>query len=143
MQRCVVVLAALLLSGAAHAAEKSIVGDWYEEATYGGYRTISIAHFRADGTFVAEFRKCLRPGELDNTDTGHYTYENGHLRMITEARDGFWTMDIEEYRTVSNDGRTWIYDSTAGSAVQKYGHIHFTDVRVTPSSKVPSCDLNS
>ena len=81
----VVFLAALLLSGAAHAAEKPILGDWYEEATYGGYRTISIAHFRADGTFTAEFRKCLQPGELDNTDTGHYTYENGHLRMITEV----------------------------------------------------------
>ena len=139
----VVFLAALLLSGAAHAAEKPILGDWYEEATYGGYRTISIAHFRADGTFTAEFRKCLQPGELDNTDTGHYTYADGHLRMITEARDGFWTLDIEDYQTASNDGRIWVYDSTSGPAVEHYGHIHFKDVRVTPTSKVPSCDLNS
>ncbi|HEY8947505.1 MAG TPA: hypothetical protein VIM56_01330 [Rhizomicrobium sp.] len=139
----VALLAFLVSSGTAHAAEKSIVGDWYEEATYGGYRTISIAHFHADGTFVAEFRKCLQPGELDNTDTGHYTYVNGHLRMITETRDGFWTLDIEDYQTTANDGLTWTYDSTSGSAVDRYGHLHFRDVRVTPTSKVPSCDLNS
>ncbi|HEY2034086.1 MAG TPA: hypothetical protein VGH02_10415 [Rhizomicrobium sp.] len=143
MQRCFVFLAALLLSGPAQAAEKPIVGDWYEEATYGGYRTISIGHFHADGTFTVEFRKCLQPGELDNTDTGHYTYENGHLRMITEARDGFWTLDIEGYQTSSNDGQMWIYKSTSGDAVAKYGPILFKDVRVTPTSKVPTCDLNS
>jgi hypothetical protein len=136
-------LAALLLSVTAHALQQPIVGDWYEEAVYGGYRTISIAHFRADGTFVAEFRKCLQPGEFDNTDTGHYNYENGKLRMITEARDGIWTLDIEDYQTISNDGRIWIYKSTAGPAVEKYGHLLFKDVRVTPSSKVPSCDLSS
>jgi hypothetical protein len=143
MRCCLVLIAALLLSGAAQAAKKSIVGDWYEEATYGGYRHISISHFRADGTFTVEFRKCLNPGEMDNTDTGHYTYESGHLRMITETRDGLWTMDIEDYQTSSNDGRVWIYDSTSGPAVDHYGHIHFKDVHVTPASRVPSCDLSS
>jgi hypothetical protein len=66
-------IASLVTAHAAQAAEPSIVGDWYEEAVYGGYRTISISHFRSDGTFTVEFRKCLVPGELDNTDTGHFT----------------------------------------------------------------------
>lgn len=143
MRRCLLFLAAFMMSGAAQAAEKSIVGDWYEEATYGGYRTISIAHFRADGTFTVEFRKCLRPGELDNTDTGTWTYGGGALRMITQTRDGFWTFDIEDYRTSSNDGQVWVYKSVSGPAVEKYGQIVFKDVRVTPTSKVPTCDLNS
>lgn len=140
---CFALVAGLLISHMAHAADASIVGDWYEEAVYGGYRTISISHFRADGTFTVEFRKCLVPGELDNTDTGHFTYANGKLRMITEARDGFWTLDIEDYETSSNDGQTWIYKSMSGPAVAHYGHIVFKDIRVTPSSKVPSCDLSS
>jgi hypothetical protein len=140
---CFALIAGLLASQGAQAAEASIVGDWFEEAVYGGYRTISISHFRADGTFTVEFRKCLVPGELDNTDTGHWTYANGQLRMITEARDGFWTLDIEDYQTQSNDGTVWVYKSTAGPAVQTYGHIVFKDVRVTPSSKVPTCDLSS
>lgn len=143
MRRCFVFLAALLVSGAAQAAQKSIVGDWYEEATYGGYRTISIAHFRADGTFIVEFRKCLQPGELDSTDTGTWTYSGDALRMITQTRDGFWTFDIEDYQTSSNDGRIWVYKSVSGPAIEKYGRIVFKDVRVTPASKVPSCDLNS
>jgi hypothetical protein len=132
-----------MASHAAQAAEASIVGDWYEEAVYGGYRTISISHFRNDGTFTVEFRKCLVPGELDNTDTGHFAYANGKLRMITEARDGIWTMDIEDYETSSNDGQAWVYKSVSGPAVANYGHIVFKDIRVTPSSKVPSCDLSS
>jgi len=143
MRRCFLVLAALLMSGAVHAAEKSIVGDWYEEAVYGGYRTISIAHFRADGTFTVDFRRCLQPGELDSTDTGTWTYAGGTLRMITETRNGFWTFDMEDYQTSSNDSLVWIYKSTSGSAVEKYGHLVFKDVRVTPASKVPRCDLNS
>lgn len=138
-----ILAAGLLASHAAQAAEQSIIGDWYEEAVYGGYRTISISHFRADGTFTVEFRKCLQPGELDNTDTGHFTYANGKLRMITEARDGIWTLDIEDYETASNDGRAWTYKSVSGPAVERYGHIVFKDIRVTPSSKVPSCDLSS
>ncbi len=140
---CFALIASLVTAHVAQAAEASIVGDWYEEAVYGGYRTISISHFRADGTFTVEFRKCLVPGELDNTDTGHFTYANGKLRMITEARDGIWTMDIEDYETSSNDGRAWVYKSVSGPAVENYGHIVFKDIRVTPSSKVPSCDLSS
>ncbi|HWA31197.1 MAG TPA: hypothetical protein VG867_08860 [Rhizomicrobium sp.] len=136
-------LLALLIPQAALAVQQSIVGDWYEEAEYGGYRTISIGHFRADGTFTVEFRRCLRPGEMDDTDTGSWTYANGDLRMTTQTRDGFWVFDIEDYQTVSNDGRSWIYKSVSGSAVERYGRIVFHDIRVTPDSKVPSCDLTS
>lgn len=143
MRRYFLFLAAFLVSSAAQAAEKSIVGDWYEEATYGGYRTISIAHFRADGTFTVEFRKCLQPGELDSTDAGTWTYTGGALRMITQTRDGFWTFDIEDYQTSSNNSQVWVYKSTSGAAIEKYGQIVFKDVRVTPTSKVPTCDLNS
>ena len=143
MQRCLLFLAAFLMSGAARAAGNSIVGNWYEEATYGGYRTISIAHFHGDGTFTVEFRRCLHPGELDSTDTGTFTYAGGTLRMITQTRNGFWTFDIEDYRTSSNDGQVWVYKSVSGPGVEQYGHLVFRDVRVTPASKVPSCDLNS
>ena len=143
MRAVVLVIVALLIPNVAFAVQQSIVGNWYEEATYGGYRTISIGHFRPDGTFTVEFRKCLRPGEMDDVDTGTWTYGNGNLRMITQVRDGFWVLDIEDYQTISNDGRTWIYKSTSGSAVDRYGHITFHDIRVTPDSKVPGCDLSS
>ena len=139
--RCVIV-AALLIPHAALATQ-SLVGDWYEEAEYGGYRTISIGHFRSDGTFTVEFRKCLRPGQIDNTDTGTWTYTDGNLRMTTQTRDGFWVFDIEDYRTISNDGRSWIYKSVSGPGFEHYGQVTFHDIRVTQDSKVPSCDLNS
>ena len=140
--RLLSVLCACVFS-TAHAAEPSIVGDWAEDENYGGKRTIALGHFHADGTFSVDFRTCLKQGSLDRTDTGHWFYANGKLRMTTETQGGFWTYDIEDYQTLSNNGRLWIYKSVSGEAFQQYGQITFHDVRVTPDSKAPSCDLTS
>ena len=138
-----VLFASAVALSTGHAAEQSIVGDWYEDENYGGQRTIAVGHFKEDGSFSVEFRTCLKQGSLDHTDTGHWTYANGRLRMTTEANNGFWTYEIEDYQTLSNDGHVWIYKSMAGPAFQQYGTVTFHDVRVTPDSKAPSCDLTS
>ncbi len=138
-----VFFAVLLLSGAAHAAESSIVGDWYEDETYDGHRNQALAHFHADGSFTVQFRECYKTGALDRVDTGHYAYSGGMLRMTTETHDGFWVYVIDDYKTLSNDGRKWIYKSVAGLGFQQYGSITFHDIRVTPDSKMPACDLTS
>jgi len=138
-----VTLVSLALLAGAKASEPSIVGDWYEEATYGGGTTLALSHFRGDGTFTVIFRKCLKPAMLESTDTGTWTYVNGRLRMTTQTTNGFWTFDIEDYQTLSNDGKVWVYKSISGSAVQEYGTVTFRDIRVTHDSKMTGCDLTS
>lgn len=133
----------LALATTAQAAETSIVGDWYEEATYGGATTIALSHFRPDGTFSVTFHKCLKPQAIEHVDTGTWTYEGGKLRMITEASNGIWTMDIEDYQTISNNGKVWVYKSIAGDAFQEFGQITFHDLKVTPTSTMSGCDLTS
>lgn len=128
---------------AAQAAETSIIGDWFEDEFYGGQRTIAVAHFVGDGTFSVDFRTCLKPGFLDHTETGHYTYSGGALHMTTETNNGFWTYSIEEYRTISNTGKLWIYKSVAGDNFKAFGEVTFHDVRVGAGSKPPTCDLTS
>jgi hypothetical protein len=135
-------LSSFLLCSMARAAEPSILGDWYEDETYGGRRVIAVGHFHNDGTFSVDFRTCLQHNTtLDHTDTGTYTYAGGKLEMITTARNGFWVYDIEDYQTVSNNGRLWIYKSTSGDAFKDFGQVTFHDVRVTPDSKTPDCAL--
>ena len=143
MRRSFVFLAAFLLSSAAHAAETSIVGDWYEDETYDGRRNQAIAHFRPDGSFTVQFRECWKSGALDRVDTGHYTYSGGLLHMTTETHDAFWVYVLDDYKTLSNDGQKWIYKSVAGTGFQQYGSITFHDIRVTPDSKMPAYDLTS
>jgi hypothetical protein len=136
-------LVSALVVSAAHAATPSIAGDWFEDETYGGQRTIAVGHFKADGNFSVDFRVCLKKGFLDHTETGFWTYSGGKLTMTTQTNKGMWVNDTEEYQTVSNDGHLWIYKSTAGSGFQDYGQVTFRDVRVEPGSKPPTCDLLS
>jgi hypothetical protein len=127
----------------ARAATPSIVGDWFEDETYGGARTIAVGHFKPDGTFSVDFRTCLKKGFLDHTETGLWNYTGGKLEMTTQTNNGFWVYDTEDYQTISNDGHLWIYKSTAGSGFQEYGQVTFRDVRVEPDAKPPGCDLTS
>jgi hypothetical protein len=133
----------LLCASAAQAAETSIVGDWYEEATYGGATTIALSHFHADGTFSVTFHKCAKPQAIEHVDTGTWTYEGGKLRMITQVSNSIWTMDIEDYQTISNNGKVWIYKSTGGDAFSEYGQVMFRDLKVAPASTMSGCDLTS
>jgi hypothetical protein len=143
MRAPVLTLIGALLVSPAHAAAPSIVGDWFEDETYGGQRTIAVGHFKPDGTFTVDFRTCLKKAVIDHTETGTWTYAGGKLEMTTQTNNGFWVYDIEDYQTVSNDGHLWIYKSTYGSGFQEYGQITFRDVRVEPGSKPPDCDLTS
>ena len=136
-------LIGILFASIAHAATPSIVGDWFEDETYGGQRTIAVGHFKPDGSFSVDFRECLKKGFLDHTETGTWTYSGGTLRMTTQTNHGFWVYDIEDYQTLSNDGHLWVYKSTAGTEFHQYGQITFHDVRVEPGSKPPTCDLLS
>jgi hypothetical protein len=63
--------------------------------------------------------------------------------MITQASNGIWTMDIEDYQTISNDGKVWVYKSIAGDAFQEFGQITFRDLKVVPTSTMSGCDLTS
>jgi hypothetical protein len=128
----------------AQAATPSIVGDWFEDETYGGQRTIAVGYFKADGSFSVDFRTCLKKGFLDHTETGFWTYSGGTLQMTTQTNNGMWVSgDTDDYQTVSNDGHLWVYKSTAGPGFQQYGSVTFRDVRVEPGSKPPDCDLMS
>jgi hypothetical protein len=140
----VLYLMSAVVISSAHAATPSIVGDWFEDETYGGERTIAVGHFKADGSFSVDFRTCLKKGFLDHTETGTWSYEDGRLQMMTQTNNGMWvSADIEDYQTISNDGRLWIYKSTAGERFQELGEVKFHDVRVEPGSKPPDCALMS
>lgn len=139
----VLYLASVLLFSVAHAATPSIVGDWFEDETYGGQRTIAVGHFKPDGSFTVDFRTCLKKGFIDHTETGTWTYDGKTLQMLTQTNNGMWVSDVEDYQTVSNNGHLWVYKSTAGSGFQEYGQITFHDVRVEPGSKPPDCALMS
>jgi hypothetical protein len=136
-------LVSLLFLSSAHAATQSIVGDWFEDETYGGQRTIAVGHFKTDGSFSVDFRTCLKKGFIDHTETGTWTYDGGRLQMMTQTNNGMWVSDVEGYQTLSNNGHLWVYKSIAGSGFQDYGQITFRDVRVEPGSKPPDCDLTS
>jgi hypothetical protein len=127
---------------AAIAAEASIVGDWYEEATYGGSRVISVLRIRPDGTFSGAYRRCAANGPIDTVSEGRWTYQNRRLRMTFRSRFGaaeVW----DEYETESNDGRIWVYRGVAGNGFSQYGAVMFRDVKITPDSKLPACDTIS
>ena len=131
---------ALFLVAAAAPAEKSIVGVWYEDLTYGGARVISVWNIKSDGTFTSLYRRCLQKGESDSADFGEWTYANGRLR--TKSLASGWPV-LNEYQTQSNDGHIWVYRGVAGDGFQKYGAVQFRDIRVGPDSKLPTCDLSS
>lgn len=141
--RAAFLLASALAVSSAHAATPSIVGDWLEDETYGGGRTIALGHFKADGSFFVDFRECVTPKPIDHTETGTWTYAGGKLEMTTTLDNSFLSYDVEDYQTVSNNGRLWIYKSTAGPRFERYGPVTFHDERVDPGSKPPSCDLTS
>jgi len=143
MRSPVLYLVGAFLISSAHAATPSIVGDWFEDETYGGQRTIAVGHFKADRSFSVDFRTCLKKGVLDHTETGTWTYAGSKLEMTTQTNNGLWVYDIEDYQTVSYNGHLWVYKSTAGDGFREYGQITFHDVRVEPGSKPPDCDLTS
>jgi hypothetical protein len=135
-------LFALLFVPAALAAEASIVGDWYEEVTYGGSRVISILRIRPDGTYTGVYRRCAEQGPVDSVTEGRWSYQNRRLRMT--SRRPLSVAEIwDEYETESNDGRIWVYRGVAGNGFSQYGAVKFRDVRITPDSKLPACDTIS
>lgn len=137
-------LALSLVVSSAAAATSSIVGDWFEDETYGGGRTIAVGHFKADGSFSVDFRECTKPKPKDHTEAGTWTYANGKLELTTASgAGGFLSYDVEDYQTLSNDGHLWVYKSTAGPLFNIYGPVTFRDERVLPGSKPPGCDLTS
>ena len=97
---------ALLCVPAAMAAEATIVGDWYEEVTYGGSRVISILRIRPDGTYTGVYRRCTEHGPIDSMTEGRWTYQNRKVRMTW--RRPLSVADVwDEYETESLDGRVW------------------------------------
>lgn len=129
----------LFLSASAVFAKDVIVGDWYEDMKQRGMRTISIAHFHADGTFLVEFRKCFPGGVLDTTEAGHWTYTDGKMHLRKEMYNGVPGILFEEtYQTTSNNGRIWDY-----RLISTLVPVSFHDVRVTADSKMPGCDMTS
>ena len=142
MRLAIALYVALTVSASA-AAPPSIAGDWHEDETYSGMRTIALSHFRTDGTFTIEFRECKKDGVFDHTDTGHWAYASGDLRITTETQNGFWIYAVDDYKTMSYDGRLWVYKSVHGPGFDQYGQVTFHDVRVTSTSKMPGCDLTS
>jgi hypothetical protein len=132
---------ALLFAPTALAAEASIVGDWYEEAIYGGSRVISILRIKADGTYTGAYRRCAAEGPVDSVSEGRWTVQGKRVRMTVRSRFGLETWD--EYETVSNDGRVWVYRAVAGNGFNTFGAVTFRDVKITAESRLPTCDTLS
>jgi hypothetical protein len=104
-----------------------------------GIRTISIARFRGNGTFIVEFRRCLPEGVVDSTEAGHWTYADGKMHLKKEVYNGVpGAVFNETYETTSNSGRIWDYRLVSGGMPMS-----FHDVRVTTDSKMPGCDITS
>ena len=135
------ILIALSLVAAAPAAQQSIVGVWYEEAHYGGSRVISVWDIKADGTYHSVYRRCLPQGEQDSVQDGHWTYADGKMRTVSAKPNLSYYTNV--YETVSNDGRVWVYRAISGDGFNEFGPVTFRDIRVTPGSKLPTCDTMS
>ena len=135
-------LGAWLFATALHAAQNSMVGDWFEESTHQGPRIISIATIRPDGTLTARFRRCLPGGALDSAWNGRWTYTNGIMRVSILNAAGA-VVSVDDYKTDSFDGRIWTYRLVKGPGFDRWGEVKFRDVRVTPESRMPECDTLS
>lgn len=141
MRRFAAIVFALSAVAAAPAAQQSIVGVWYEEANYGGSRVISVWDIKADGTYSSVYRRCLDTGEEDSHQEGNWTYTNG--RMHTVSATSSLRYFTNEYQTISNDGRVWVYRAVSGDGYNTYGPVTFRDTRVTPDAKLPTCATTS
>lgn len=133
----ILLFAAGLMAQAAR-ADASIVGYWYEDTKQSNVRTISILHLGPDGRFDAQFRLCTKDGARDTRKYGRWTYEKGMLSLHGEVQDGVIVAFEELYRTIKIDEHIWDYHGIVGGPPTD-----FHDVRVTPDSKMPSCDLTS
>lgn len=141
MRKLAAIVLALACVAAAPAAQQSVVGVWYEEANYGGSRVISVWDIKADGTYISVYRRCRPEGEEDSRQEGHWTYANGKMRTV--AGTASLSYFVNEYETVSNDGRVWVYRATSGDGFNTWGPVTFRDLKVQPGARLPTCDTTS
>ena len=81
--------AALLMGAAPQVDPDFFVGHWYGIGEPDDPAVSYIDSYRADGTFSAQFRKCVRGEEVwRQTSSGTWTVKDGVLRMISDTIDG-------------------------------------------------------
>jgi hypothetical protein len=134
--------AVILLASVAQAApaNPSPVGDWYSEGKQNGERILSLTHYKTDGTFVTEFRECLPNWTGVHTKSGHWSLAGNRLLTTTELAKGRSVSFTGEFEIVSNDGHIWLSHTVGGDALRIFGDNGIRVVRVTPGSRLPSCD---
>jgi hypothetical protein len=119
---------------------KSMSGDWYGGDDHG---VISIEHYKADGSFVTEFRQCFKSGKRDHIESGHWSISNGVLHLTTDDIRDRPTHLTSEEKFVSFDQATLTREIVGGDAFRMFGPGFFKAVRVTADSKLPGCDASS
>ena len=150
MWRCFLLIAALSVSCAAQATEKSIVGDWYSEGGTGVATVYSITHYRADGTWSTDFRECFRRGTIyfaktkdgqrDHVESGNWTTNFGLIYITVTNLAGKRATITTVLKTLSNDGHVWESQIVGGDALARFGPRSWRDVSVEPGWKNPACN---
>jgi|SRR5579871_1001716 len=120
----------------ADARGQFLVGHWYGEEQPEDPNVFWLASFWPDGRFEAMFRTCHKDKAVDERDDGTWTYRNGVARVTSTRVDGHPILAIEDYRTLSYDGRKHVYRHLRTNFV-------FTAVRVAADFTLPSCALSS
>jgi ABC-type glycerol-3-phosphate transport system substrate-binding protein len=133
--------AAFLSCGAANAGSAAAVGDWYGRGQPGGDSiTVYLDHIKADGTFVAEFERCVGKKGGDVIESGTWSASQDILRVNTRVANGKPLVFQTDYANISNDGKTWVYRIVASEpeSPDSIGY-QFTARRVSSDFHLPGC----
>ncbi len=129
-----VVLVLALAAPVSGAKLPIMVGNWYGERQPDSTNVIWLAHIQPDGRFSAEFRNCDRNAPGGQVISGTWTYKDGLWDLDTLLVNGVPVNELNQYKTVSYDGRRHVYRHLQTGFV-------FSAIRVGEDFKLGPCDL--
>jgi len=122
---------------------KTLVGDWYGEGQPNSPQVMFLVHEYAGGTFTIEFRDCSSGRAVDHVESGDWSYADDKETVVTEALNGRKAHFVDQYLTVSYDGRNRRYQLIASDSLASEIGFVFSAVRVDKSFTLSDCKLTS
>src|SRR5205814_2793391 len=122
---------------------KAVIGDWYGEGEPNNPRMMFLSHRGAYGAFAIEFRNCSSGNALDHSESGTWFGAGGKYTIVTASVDGALVHYVDEYETISDDGRSSRYRLVASDSLQSSIGFVFTATRVSKDFVLPDCQLTS
>ena len=113
-----------------------MIGSWFGTGQPDDKGSMWLIHQAADGSFMVQFRDCVKGHNLDEIETGRWTLNGDAETLQIRSVNGTAVSQNDNYKILSHDGSKQVYRFLGTGFV-------YTSKRVAPNFTMPDCETIS